>query len=313
MTVFRDLGWLVTFVASWAIPLGLDRFGALRYSTSLLFWVIPLPYLARVFFRTTEEAPYRRRRALLYTTGAIVTLGLVLDFLLGHKTLRFDCTSDRYLACLPAVGGQVPIEEVFFYILGPIMIVLVYACADEAWVRAYNRRDLRLAMPATALIRVVPRLVAVLGVLVGIGAVFYLRTGRFPTYYAFLVVGALIPAVFLYDTVRKFVNWPAFALTTFYLIGVSLLWEVTLAIPRQWWNYNENGMLGVYIDAWSHSTDRFPIEAAIVWLCAPFSSILLYEFVKAVLYHPAKTTRQALIGVRSRGSAQTAPDRRSLR
>ena len=73
-------------------------------------------------------------------------LGIVLDFLLGHLTLRFPGCSEPeeaspYLFCLPAVSGSIPIEELLFYAMGPVAIVLVYACADERWLSRYNPKD----------------------------------------------------------------------------------------------------------------------------------------------------------------------------
>ena len=54
------------------------------------------------------------------------------------------------------------------------------------------------------------------------------------------------------------------------------------------------GMLGA-IGAWSHP-EPFPIEAAFVWMAAPFSSVLTYEFAKAFIYHPSPSSRIALLG-----------------
>ena len=54
-------------------------------------------------------------------------------------------------------------------------------------------------------------------------------------------------------------------------------------------------MIGVTIAAWSRGDAIFPVEAAAVWLFAPFSSILTYEFAKALTHHP-RATRVALFG-----------------
>jgi len=53
-------------------------------------------------------------------------------------------------------------------------------------------------------------------------------------------------------------------------------------------------MLGWQIKAWGRDETIFPIEAAFVWLAAPFFTVLLYEFAKAVMHHPNK--RAALLG-----------------
>ncbi len=120
-------------------------------------------------------------------------------------------------------------------------------------------------------------------------------TGRVPVYYWFLVAGALLPAMFLYRCVGSYVNWPAFAATTLYVIVTSIIWEVTLAIPRGWWGYRDSGMIGVDVAAWSAPDSRFPIEAAFVWICASFSAVLSYEFAKAFTHHPADS-KTALFG-----------------
>jgi hypothetical protein len=245
----------------------------------------------------TAAGTGRRRRALRWTVGTIVGLGIVLDFVLGYLTLRFPGCSEPpgaspYVWCLPAVGGRIPVEELLFYAMGPVAIVLVYACADERWLSRYNPNDdlldLKLIQPS-------PRLM-----IVGAGAaltalVLWRVNGNFPMYFAFIVAGALLPAMFLYCAIGNLTNWPAFAVTTLYVIVTSLIWEVTLAIPRQWWGYEPSGMIGVTIAAWSRDDAIFPVEAAAVWLFAPLSSILTYEFAKALTHHP-RATKVALFG-----------------
>jgi hypothetical protein len=290
-----ELGWLVTLVITFAVPLALDAVGALTYLTSLLFWLIPIVYLSWTFMTITAGGQGRRRKALLISTISIIVMGVVLDFLLGYKTLRFpDCQQPewgQYVRCLPAVGGQVPVEEILFYALGPVAMVLVYACADEVWLRLYN--------PFDDLLNV--RLLQVSWPLVytAIGAAFVLfgawrSNGTFPTYAAFLSAGALWPAVVLYRCIGGLTNWPAFAVTTLYVSVTSVIWEVTLAIPRVWWGYEPSGMLGWHVTAWGRDGAIFPIEAAFVWLAAPFFTVLLYEFVKALMHHP--NPRSALLG-----------------
>ena len=66
--------------------------------------------------------------------------------------------------------------------------------------------------------------------------------GTFPTYFAFLTAGAILPAMFLYRAVGHLTNWQAVALTTLYVLLTSIIWEVTLAIPRDWWGYEPTGM-----------------------------------------------------------------------
>ena len=290
-TVWLDLGWLVVLVIALAFPFVVDAFGKLSYAWSLAFWAIPILYLIPLFLTLTGGGQGRRRRALLLTVGLIVGLGVVLDFLLGPLTLTFPgcvVNDGRYLYCL---AGRVPIEEILFYALGPIAIVLVYAAADERWLQAYNPKDDLLNVK---LLQISPPLV-VTAVAAAAGlAIVWLVRGVFPVYATFLSAGALLPAVVLYRCIGRFVNWPAFAATTLYVTLTSVIWEVTLAVPRGWWGYEMKGMLGS-IGAWSRP-EPFPVEAAFVWIAAPFSAVLTYEFAKAFMHHPSRSTRIALIG-----------------
>jgi hypothetical protein len=296
-TFWLNLGWLVVLVVTVALPLVLDAVGHLTYFTSLTLWGIPILYLWPVFRSITADGTGRRRRALYWTAGTIVALGIVLDFVLGYLTLRFPGCSEPagtgpYLFCLPAVGGRIPIEELLFYAMGPVAIVLVYACADELWLSRYNPKD---DLVDLKLIQVSPRLVVVAVGAALAALVLWRVNGTFPTYFVFIAAGAVVPAIFLYRTIGNLTNWPAFAVTTLYVIVTSVIWEVTLAIPRQWWGYEPSGMVGLTIAAWSRGDAIFPVEAAVVWLFAPFSSILTYEFFKALMHHP-RSPRVALFG-----------------
>jgi hypothetical protein len=298
-TFWLNLGWLVVLVVTFAVPLTLDAFSRLNYFTSLTMWLIPILYLWPTFAMLTANGTGRRRRALLATVALIVGLGVVLDFVLGFLTLRFPGCTDatvaptgRYLLCLPAVNGRIPIEELLFYAMGPGAMVLVYACADQRWLSKYNPPD---DLVDLKLIQVSPR-IALVGAAGAVAALLLWRVnGTFPTYFAFLVAGAVLPAMFLYRSIGGLTNWPAFAVTTLYVILTSVIWEATLAIPRLWWGYEASGMIGATIGAWSRGDSIFPIEAAVVWLFAPFASVLTYEFAKALTHHP-KPTRVALFG-----------------
>jgi hypothetical protein len=305
-TFWLDLGWLVVLIVTIGVPLGLDAAGRLTYFTSLLLWGIPIVYLWPVFNAITAEGTGRRRRALWWTAGIIVGLGITLDFLLGYLTLRFPgCAAPPgtgpYVWCLPAVGGQIPVEEVLFYAMGPVAIVLAYACADERWLDKYNPADDLLHLK---LIQISPRLGIVAAAAAVTAFVLWRVNGTFPTYFAFLSAGAVLPAMFFYRAVGRLTNWPAFATTTLYVLVTSIIWEVTLAIPREWWGYEPSGMIGVTIAAWSRGEAIFPVEAAAVWLFACFSSVLIYEFAKAFTHHP-RDTKAALFGA-TRSDAEAA-------
>jgi hypothetical protein len=57
---------------------------------------------------------------------------------------------------------------------------------------------------------------------------------------------------------------------------ISLLWEVTLALPYGWWRYRDEAMIGLKIGAWSD----LPIEAPCVWMAVSFTTVIVYEVIK---------------------------------
>jgi hypothetical protein len=92
--------------------------------------------------------------------------------------------------------------------------------------------------------------------------------------------------------VQPFINWRAFSFTCFFMLLLSLLWEVTLALPYGWWGYRATAMMGLTIGAWSH----LPIEAVCVWLAVSFTTVIGYEAVKIWLATGTRA-RAAFFGV----------------
>ena len=141
-TVWLDLGWLVVLVVALGFPFVVDALGKLTYAWSLAFWVIPILYLIplvphadgrRAWPATPRPVADRRadRRARRRCSTSFSV----------RLTLTFPgcvVNDGRYLYCL---AGRVPIEEILFYALGPIAMILVYAAADERWLQAYNPKD----------------------------------------------------------------------------------------------------------------------------------------------------------------------------
>ena len=295
--VWLDVGWLIVLIVTFAVPLTLDAYGKLTYFTSLLFWVIPSLYLWPAFRSITAAGRGRRRRALRTSIFTLVGFGVALDYLVGHITFRFgDCGPEgMYVYCLQAPGGLVPLEEILFYAFAPVAMVLVYACADERWLSKYNPADELIEIK---LIQVSPAWVIVAAGLALSWLVAWWINGTFPTYIAFLSGVGLLPTIFLYRTVRRLVNWPAFAVTVLYVLVTSIVWEVTLAIPRGWWGFEPSAMLGIFVHAWSSGDSVFPVEEVGVWTAAPFLALMTYETTKAFFHHPL-SSREALFGPRS--------------
>ena len=163
-TFWLNLGWLVVLVVTVAVPLGLDAVGRLTYFTSLALWGIPILYLWPVF---SIDHGGRHRAA-----SAGLALGRRHDRRARHRSrlcaripdvavpgLQRACRAPVPMCgvCRPC-GGRIPVEELLFYAMGPVAIVLVYACADELWLSRYNPKDDLLDLK---LIQLSPRLVIV--------------------------------------------------------------------------------------------------------------------------------------------------------
>ena len=291
MRSLANLNWLLVLLLSWAIPVLWPQ----SYLFSLLFWLLPIGVLLPDFMAATDTPTRRRRWALVYSAGWIVALGVTLDFVFGRQVLTFNAS--WYLFRIRGV----PVEEILFYVLAPTAILLVYAWCDEIWLNAYNQspvRDRVLANQPPLLVLSWP--IALWAVVFRLAAVVTKRVTHaewaLPTYAAFLIGTAFLPAAATYRAVHQFVNWRAFGATALYAIATSLVYEVTLAIPLEWWGYRVPATVGVLIESWSRPDRPFPLEAAIVWVAAPFSCVLTYEFAKAYLHHPDLASRTRLFG-----------------
>lgn len=211
---------------------------------------------------------------------------------------QFDWKSygekQQYIKCLenPAVFilypreylivRGIPIEEFVFYITGFWFIIFFYVFCDEWYLKRYNVPDetyARYRSRLKSLIFVNMRGIYWAVALFALGVVFkrsFNPTGDFiPGYFTFLLIVAYVPFVVFFRVTRRFINWRAFMFCLILTTLISIVWEVTLAIPRGYWGYQEGAMLGLFIPVWQ----RLPIEAPTVWIFCSLV-ILVYEFVK---------------------------------
>jgi hypothetical protein len=86
----------------------------------------------------------------------------------------------------------------------------------------------------------------------------------------------MLPSTALLPTARSVINWRALSLTMFVVLLTSLLWEVTLALPYGWWNFNDAQLIGIRITAWAF----LPIEEVLLWIVVTYASIIVYEIVR---------------------------------
>jgi len=251
----------------------------LGYTWSLALFIIPIGVLAWWFARRPDlKFP---RKAFLRTIAVLAPLGFVLDLLFGNAFFIFPNKAATLGCNVPALGGAIPIEEFIFYLTGFMLVLLSYIWCDEYWMAAYNVPDY------TEAARDITRIVrfhfgsVVLGVVLIAAAILYRKfvsnaSEGFPWYFIYLICASLIPSAGFFYTAQRFINWRAFSFTFFLLLLISLLWEVTLALPYGWWEYRSNILIGLHIGAWS----GLPIEAACVWMAVTFTAVITYEVIK---------------------------------
>ena len=275
------------------------------YTLSLALFVFPVASLVG-WFATHRSRIDRHWKAFWATFWIIVPLWSILDILLANVIFSFPNPAATLGIELPGYkpgdgwGLHVPIEEFLFYVMGCAVIVLLYIWGSEVWFSAYTRSEedyaevgsgfqLRQTWHGRSLLTGLAVILA--GILV---KKFGAHPDGFPVYFTFLVAVVLVPSGMAFRLVARFVNLQAFLFTLQTLLLVSLLWEVTLALPYGWWNYNQQWMLGIGILPWSN----LPIEAPMLWVAAAWSNIGIYEVAK--LYYFSEQPFRDVIRLRVR-------------
>jgi hypothetical protein len=251
----------------------------LGYTWSLGLFVVPIGALAW-WFACRPDLTFTRK-AFWRTIAVLAPLGFALDLLFGNAFFIFPNKAATLRCEIPALGGAIPIEEFIFYLTGFMLVLMSYIWCDEYWMAAYNVADYKQAAQDISRIVRFHFASVVLGVILIAAAIVYRKfiSGAlegFPWYFTYLVCASLIPSAGFFYTAQRFINWRAFSFTFFLLLLISLLWEVTLALPYGWWEYRGNVLIGLHIGAWS----GLPIEAVCVWLGVSFTTVITYEVIK---------------------------------
>jgi hypothetical protein len=248
------------------------------YTWSLLLFAVPIVVIAG--WLIPSEGWQVPRRAFWRTLGVLAPLGCALDFFFAHRFFVFPNRAATLGFDAPALGRPVPIEEYLFYVTGFLAVLLIYLWMAEFWLAAYSRRDrAEVARAIPRLTQFHPQSLVVGALLVAAAAAWkklFLHEAGFPEYFTFLVAGAFVPSMMFLPVVRPFINWRALSLTMFLMLLVSLLWEVTLALPYGWWNFQDERMIGIRIGAWS----RLPIEEICVWVAVTYSTAIVFEVMQ---------------------------------
>ncbi|MGH7655600.1 MAG: hypothetical protein ACREN6_13145 [Gemmatimonadaceae bacterium] len=273
------------------------------YTVSLLLFLFPTIVLAYIHMQRVK--PVDHRRALVWSAGVVAVAGFVLDTFFGYSFFVFKNVGATIGVRLPAwdwsaltwVPAYLPVEEFAFYVFGSVCVITLYLWANDEWLRDYDPDAHR------ARAKEVPKLVniswASVGLWLGLVALGFVlkRLGPepsgFPGYYLFIMTLGFLPTFLFIRAVGPFVNWRAFSFAFALLVLVSLIWEATLGVPYEWWNYHDGAMLGIRITAWS----SLPIEAVLLWLVIAWDCVIAFEIFR-VFFHMERSVGAALLGKR---------------
>jgi hypothetical protein len=249
------------------------------YTVSLLLFLVPVIVIALWFL--PRDGVHVSRKSFWWTIALLFPLGALLDFFFAQYFFLFPNAGATLGIQAPALGHAVPVEEYVFYFTGFLAVLLFYIWLDEYWLAAYSvpsSADHRITFDR--LLRVHPWSIAAAAILIA-GAILYKKffsgdPSGFPGYFLFLVLVALLPSSLLLPAARSVINWRALSLTMFLMLLVSLMWEVTLALPYGWWNFQGGEMVGIRITAWF----GLPIEEVFLWVAVTYATVIVYEIVR---------------------------------
>ena len=263
------------------------------YTVSLLLFIVPILVIG--LWLVPREGVKISKRSFVRTIAILFPVGAGLDFFFARKFFTFSNAGATLRITAPALGGGVPIEEYVFYFTGFVAVLLLYLWLDEYWLAAYSiPANARERAQFDRLLHFHPQSLVWALVLIA-AAILYkkilLAEPGFPSYFLFLVIGALGPSAALLPSAMPVINWRALSLTLFTILLTSLLWEVTLALPYGWWGFQDDAMIGLRITAWS----RLPIEEVFVWIGVTYATVIVYEIVRR-WKASGKKIRHALLG-----------------
>lgn len=248
-----------------------------QYTWSLTIFAVPATLLLFWLLLSPEPRRSTNTRSITVSLVILVPLALVLDLLLGDEFFLFRNREAVMGVYLPALDlfrvdhtGAIPIEELLFFVCGFLFILLVYTWSDQSLF--VSREQPRRTWPLAC--SLLPALVPLCGVILWIAALLGALIPA-PGYLIYLLVVPSGVAAALLPRVAHRTNWPAFTFTAATVFWISIVWEVGLAVPQGWWGYRPEAMVGVFI-----GTD-LPVEAALVWVLAPLTSVLVLEAVRA--------------------------------
>lgn len=294
--------WMIRTPQKIVIGPGTSPFG---YTISLALFVVPCAIFGTWTLWTVHSR--LRRRAFALTIALLCPLGFLLDLLFGRLFLTFP-NQDAVLArrwpwaLIPAYDGHgpttawiagllnpvnwhrfIPIEEFIFYSLGFVAMLLIYVWGDAILFKRHKVDPWQSIPKLFQGWRSSAASWLVIGALL-FSIAFAIRKSQppenaFPGYFLFLLLVAILPSMVCFHVSYHFINWRALTVGWLFILAISQFWEGTLGVPYEWWGYNPNQMMGIFIKPQC----LLPIEAVLVWSLGSWTTVVLYEFILAIL------------------------------
>jgi hypothetical protein len=253
-----------------------------QYTWSLLLFALPSALIAFWFFVEPGDHLKPARHAFALTLVCLIPLGWLLNLFFAGTFFRYPEPkavmgwSVNGLTFHGFTGPAIPLEEFAFYATGFLTLLLIYLWGDHTFFARYqaNHRE-KLEEPIVQL-ALGPAVMAV--VVVGVAWLMKSRAGEdgFPGYFAFLMLLPFTVTLTLWKRAKGLINWQAFSFMALWLLGMSVLWEASLALPGGWWNYQHPHMMGLYIHPWS----ELPLEAVLVWVLTGYTTVVFFEAMR---------------------------------
>jgi len=262
LLVFLVLGVPTCFLPSVVVADG-------AYTSSLLVFAVPALTLAGALSAKGQLRAVERDVALSW--ALLVPMGAVMNVLFADDFFRYPTVAAVSGLSVPALNGlrfdasrPIPIEEFAFYGLGFLTMLLLYVWADRVLV-PWRRPPM-----TTARRWGVFEAVLVPGALTAVGW----GVSEAPAYWTWLCLVPLPVTLLVWPRLGGAINRRALAVTMALILATSFVWEAVLAVPRGWWGYASQAMLGPTLFG-------VPIEAVVVWLLAPVTTVALFETLRA--------------------------------
>lgn len=260
----------------------------LGYFWSNVIWI--LPALALGIYCKRYAIKIGTPKPFLISITVLPLQGLLLDIIFAHRFFTFPNLDATIGISFPGFSFEywnfsvpLPIEEAIFYVGGFLYALMTYLFCRDYWLSRYTPETEVQGVnqgPSLTRLPIVKSLSWLIGLsLLGFLAKYLLSQGQsgwVPEYYLFILFLGLGPVFLFSQFVKSRINWQALSMTIAVTVALSVMWEVTMAIPYGWWGYRPEVMIGLFIKPWY----QLPIEAVFVWIIVSFNTVFCYEYIE---------------------------------